>query len=124
MTRLTLVVGLCALAITSSSAGAPGAAGQGRPLLAVADTSPFEIRGAGFGPGERVQILLAVNGSQFVRSTVATAEGRFRASFRVTLGPCGRFTLRAFGSKGSRARVLPKRLLPDCVSPTAAGSHT
>jgi hypothetical protein len=124
MTRVTFVVGLCVLAVASSAASGLGATGQAHPVLAVADTSPFEIRGTGFRPGERVQVLLAVNGSRYGRSTVAARDGTFRASFRATLGPCGRFTLRAFGSQGSRARVLGRRLLPDCVSPTAVGSHT
>jgi hypothetical protein len=124
MTRVTFVVGLCVLAVASSAASGLGATGQARPVLAVADTSPFEIRGTGFRPGERVQVLLGVNGSRYGRSTVAARDGAFRASFRATLGPCGRFTLRAFGSQSSRARVLGRRLLPDCVSPTAVGSHT
>jgi hypothetical protein len=124
MTRSTLVVGLCVLAVASSAASGLGAPAQGRPVLGVAGTSPFQVRGAGFGPGERVQVLLAVNGRRYVRSTVAAPDGTFRASFRAMLGPCGRFTLRAFGSMGSRALVLQRRLLPDCVSPTAAGSHT
>jgi hypothetical protein len=124
MTRSTLVVGLCVLAVASWAASGLGAAGQGRPVLGVSDTSPFEVRGAGFASGERVQVLLAANGRRYERSTVAARDGTFSASFRATLGPCGRFTLRAFGSLGSRALVLQRRPLPDCVSPTAAGSHT
>jgi len=117
-------VGLCAIAVASSAASGLGATGQGRPVLGVSGTSPFEVRGAGFRSGERVQVLLAVNGSRYERSTVAARDGTFRASFRATLGPCGRFTLRAFGSMGSRALVLQRRQLPDCVSPTAPGAHT
>ena len=97
---------------------------QARPLLGVAGTSPFEIRGSGFEPGERVQILLALNGRQHSRSTVATRAGVFQVTFGVSAGACGRFTVFAHGSKGSRARVLHRRALPDCVSPSMRGGHT
>jgi hypothetical protein len=118
MTRITLVVGLCVLAVAGSGAAAAGAAGTARPLLGVTDTSPFAVRGAGFEPGERVQVLLALNGRQHWQAAVASSAGVFRVSFRASLGPCGRYTLRAFGSKGSSARTVPRRLQPDCVSPS------
>jgi hypothetical protein len=86
-------------------------------------TRPFDVRGSGFQPGERVQVLLALDGSQHWRSTVAAGNGSFRTSFQVSLRACGRFTLRALGSKGSRALVLQRRLVPACVAPTA-GAHT
>jgi hypothetical protein len=121
MTRATLVIGLLALAIAGWAAGQRTPAQ--RPALAVTDTRPFEVRGVGFEPRERVQVLLAVNGSQRWRSTVASAAGIFTVEFRVSLGVCSRFTIQAVGSKGSRARVLPRRLQPDCVSPSG-GSHT
>jgi hypothetical protein len=123
MTRVTLVVGLCVLAVTWSAVGALGASSQARPALGVVGTRPFDVRGYGFQPGERVQVLLAVGGRQYWRSTVAAGNGTFRASFGVSLGSCGRFTLRALGSKGSRALVLQRRLLPACVSPSG-GPHT
>jgi len=116
MTRGTLVVGLFALAIAGSAAG-QGAPAQ-RPALAVTDTRPFEVRGVGFEPRERVQVLLAVNGGQRWRSAVASASGVFTVEFRVSLGACSRFTMQAIGSKGSRARILPRRLQPDCASPS------
>jgi hypothetical protein len=124
MTRVTLVVGLCVLAVTGSAVGALGATSQARPALGVVDTSPFDVRGFGFQPGERVQVLLTVNARQYWRSTVAAGNGTFRASFQASLGPCGRFVLRALGSRGSRVRVLQRRPIPDCVSPTGVGSHT
>jgi hypothetical protein len=121
---MTLVVGLCVAAVAVWAASVPGGTMQARPLLGVADTSPFELRGSGFEPGERVQILLALNGRQHARSTVANQAGVFRVSFPVSAGACGRFTVFAHGSRGSRARVLPRRVLPDCVSPSARGGHT
>jgi len=115
MRNMMLVVGLC-LAITGSADAGSGTINQ-RPTLFVTDTRPFEVRGAGFEPRERVQVLLAVNGSQRWERTVTSPAGVFTVEFRVSLGACSRFTMQAFGSKGSRARVVPLRLQPDCVSP-------
>jgi hypothetical protein len=115
-----LVTCLCALAIVSTGSGQT--TGNG-PSLAVKDSRPFEIRGVGFKPGERVQILLVVDANQQWRTRVADPSGAFTAEFPVSIGVCQRFTLQAFGSKGSRARVRP-RLRIDCVSPGAGGVHT
>jgi hypothetical protein len=109
-----LVAG-CFLAVAGSASGA--VTQEQRPSLAVTDTRPFEVRGVGFEPRERVQVLLAVNGGQRWRSTVASAQGVFTVEFRVSLGACSRFTMQAVGSKGSRARILPRRSQIDCVSP-------
>ena len=111
-----LVAGFCFLAAAGSAGGALTQAQ--RPLLAVTDTRPFEVRGVGFEPRERVQVLLAANGAQRWRTTVASAAGAFTVEFRVSLGACSRFTMQAFGSKGSRARILPRRAQIDCVSPS------
>ncbi len=117
MKKIILVTGLCMLA-AAGSAGAEGTQTQ-RPQLTVTDTRPFEVRGAGFEPNERVQVLLALNGAQSWRSTVASRAGVFSVEFRgVSLGACSRFTMQALGSKGSRARVLPRRAHIDCVSPS------
>ena len=121
MIPIAVVLGTLAIV---GSAGATTKAGAQRPALAVTDTRPFEVRGAGFEPNERVQVLLAVNGSQRWQRTVATRAGTFIVDFPVSLGRCARFTMQAFGSKGSRTRILPRRAQPDCVSPTSAGSHT
>ena len=114
MKTAALVAGLCFLAAAGSAGGA-GAQAQ-RPSLAVTDTRPFEVRGAGFEPGERVQVLLAVNGGQRWQRAVATQRGLHR-EFPVSLGACSRFTIKAFGSKGSSARIVPRRAHIDCVSP-------
>jgi len=119
-----LVVGLCVIAVAGSTASGTAGTAQARPLLGIPDTSPFEIRGTGFVPREQVQVLLAVNGRAYSGTAVASSTGTFRLAFPARLGACGRFTVSAFGSKGSRARVLPRRPLPDCVSPTSTGSRT
>lgn len=82
------------------------------------------MRGSGFEAGERVQVLLAANGRQQWESAVAGGAGRFTVAFRGPLGACARYTVHAFGSKGSRARVLQRRALPDCVSPSGGSTHT
>jgi hypothetical protein len=122
MKAALLVAGLCFLAIAGSAGGA-GTQLQ-RPSLAVTDTRPFEVRGSGFEPGERVQVLLAMNGSQRWQRTVASRAGVFTVTFPVSLGACSRFTMHAFGSKGTRARILPRRPQIDCVSPSGGGSRT
>jgi hypothetical protein len=110
-------------AVAGASAMSESPAPQ-RPVLGVTDTRPLTVRGAGFEPNERVQVLLAVNGAQRWRTTVASSSGVFTVEFQVSVGACGRFTLQAVGSKGSRARVQPRRFRPDCISPGSSGSRT
>lgn len=117
MTRATFFIGLCVLAL-AGSAGGQGQPAE-RPSLAVADTKLFAVRGVGFEPRERVQVLLAMNGSQRWRDAVASSSGVFTVEFRVRIGGCARFTVRAFGSKGSSARILPRRAQIDCVAPAS-----
>jgi hypothetical protein len=104
---LTLTVGL-ALA----SASASGAAAT-RPTLRVVDRAPVVIRGAGFAPAERVTVVFIAR-SRMTRRVTATTGGTFVARFRVVLGRCSRYSIQAFGSTGSRARLLPARITIDC----------
>ena len=122
MKAAVLIAGVCLL----TAAGSAGAQGTqtSRPQLAVTDTRPFEVRGAGFEPGERVQVLLAVNGSQRFQRTVASSSGVFTVRFSVSFGPCSRFMVKALGSKGSSARAVPRRAHIDCVSPASGGSNS
>jgi len=117
MTRAFLVAGLCAMA----GAGAAGAgvdtdAGL-RAQLQVMDTRPIVVRGVGFEPGERVQLMFSSGAGQRWRATEAGSAGRFTMGFGVSVGACGRFMVQAFGSRGSRARLMPRRAQIDCVSP-------
>lgn len=109
----------CALAFT-------GAAGGGiRASLQTVDLQPLTVRGSGFEPDERVRLLLSTAGGQRWRVTNAGASGRFTMGFGISVGSCGRFALQAFGSKGSRARLLPLRAAQiDCVSPDRGGPTT
>ena len=120
MKAALLVAGFCSLAV-AGSAGAAATQAQ-RPSLAVTDMRPFEVRGVGFEPRERVQVVLAVNGSQRWQGTVATSRGVFTVRFPVSLGVCSRFVIKALGSKGSSARIVPRGAQIDCVSPASGGS--
>ena len=115
-----VILGFLGLASSASGATQERAQAQ-RPSLAVTDTRPFEVRGVGFQPRERVQVLLAVNGSQRWQGTVTTARGVFTVRFAVSLGACSRFTIKALGSEGSSARIVPRGAQIDCVSPASGG---
>ena len=111
-----LAASVCMLA-AAGSADAGGTQAP-NPQLTVTDSRTFEVRGTGFEPRERVQVLLSSNGAQRWRSATASANGVFTVEFRgVSRAGCSRFTMRAFGSKGSRARIQPRGKQLDCVSP-------
>ena len=114
MPKVTIAIVLGALAVVGSAGAVTQSVAQ-RPALIVTDTRPFEVRGTGFEPRERVQVLLSANGAQRWQNTVATSAGIFTVEFRLSLGTCSRFTMQAFGSKGSRVRVLPRRSQIDCA---------
>jgi hypothetical protein len=58
---------------------------------------------------------LALRGRSWLRRATADGTGSARVRFPVSLGRCERFSLQAFGSAGSRARLLPAATLPDCA---------
>jgi hypothetical protein len=119
------VVALGFLGLASSAGGATQDRAQAqRPSLAVTDTRPFEVRGVGFEPRERVQVLLAANGSQRWQGAVATSRGVFIVTFAVSLGACSRYLIKAVGSKGSSARIVPRGAQIHCVSPAGGSSPT
>jgi hypothetical protein len=86
------------------------------PALRVEGTQPFVVRGVAFRPLERVA-LTAMTPLGPKRVLVrATRLGRFAATFRVGVQPCGSaVALRAVGARGSRVTLrLPS--LP-CIPP-------
>lgn len=117
MRRIALVIGLCALAAASTAGAAADSAAERRASLFVVDLQPLVVGGAGFADGERVQLMLSWGEGQVWRVKLASARGSLSARFGVSVGACGRFAVQAFGSRGSRARVLPFHGL-DCGSPT------
>lgn len=78
---------------------------------------PLVVRGTGFESNEQVRLMLSTAAGQRWRTTEAGAGGRFTMGFGVSIGRCGRFSVQAVGSRGSRARLLPLRAQIDCVSP-------
>jgi hypothetical protein len=100
---------LCGLAVVAPAAGKTAAS------LRVTSTSPITVAGAGFHPAERVVVVL-VETAQFSRTVRATRAGTFTVSFDNAPPParCSGFTVRANGSRGSRA-VAKRPPLPACM---------
>jgi hypothetical protein len=67
-----------------------------------------------FKAEERVRVRVAAQGRAFSRTATATPAGSFTLRFRLSLGRCERFSVQAFGSEGSRARLQPTLPSPDC----------
>ena len=104
---LTLALGLAVGSASTSGAAAT------RPTLRVVDRTPLVVSGAAFAPGERVTVVVAA-GSRWSKRVTTTGRGTFVVRFNVRLGPCARYTVQAFGSTGSRARLIP-RITLGCV---------
>lgn len=106
-----MATGALALVFAAAvSAASPG------PSLSVSSGRTLVVHGQGFRSSERVTLVLNA-GRIWSRGAIADADGRFTATFPVTLSGCEDFSLQAFGSKGSRARVLP-RPRTMCPAPT------
>jgi hypothetical protein len=101
-------VGLAVPAGTTQAA-VPGA------RLHVLQERPAVVRGDRFKGGERVTVVLHT-WRNWLRTATANDRGMVTVRFAVTLPACGRYTLHAFGSKGSRARSLAVRSI--CSDPT------
>lgn len=83
-------------------------------MLVVGPLAPLTINGIRFKAFERVTLTLY--GSQrVIKHVTATRTGAFSAKFEIKVPPCRTVTIRAVGSKGSRAvRQLPR---PNCREP-------
>ena len=83
---------------------APAAPGLSRASLTLASTAPLVVGGTGFGAREPV--LLTYTGSDLTRRVLgvrSARNGTFRARFELRLDRCMAFTVRAVGTRGSRA---------------------
>lgn len=100
---------LSLLAVANASAGL-----SDRPTLRLADRTPLVVVGGGFEPRERVTLVLVAD-RRVSEKLRAGAGGNFVARFNWSLGRCTRFSLQAYGSNGSRARLLPARIAIDCT---------
>jgi len=111
--RSTLLLAAIAVAVPATAAvGATSA----RPTLRLLDRTPVTVTGRGFEPQEIVRVRLAVESRMATRRVVTSTTGAFRARFTFSVGRCQSFSLQAFGSAGSRARLFVTAPLPDCSS--------
>jgi hypothetical protein len=108
-----MLFGLLVVLITFSLGGAAqaekAAPAATRATLTVMDMRPLAISGRGFRSGERV----VVSTGTARKSVTASASGRFVVRFASLR--CAGTTIVAVGSKGSRARTNPPKIL--CVEP-------
>ena len=82
--------------------------------MLVGPLAPLTIHGVRFKPRERVTVTLD-GGKRGTRHVIASRTGSFSARFEVKLLACRTVTIRAVGSKGSRAvRQLSR---PNCREP-------
>lgn len=109
-----LLIGLLVLLVTfglDTSVQSPTAPSvqSARPRLTIATMNPLRVLGRGFKPREGV----AVSVGPRRRETTADAGGRFTVRFGRAM--CASATIKAVGSKGSRATLsMPKTL---CAEP-------
>jgi hypothetical protein len=95
-----LVAVLALLLVVPAIAGT-----QGKPTLRLAKVAPLTLRATGFEARERVELTLVRGRMRVERSAIASATGTFTARFPLLLAvePCRSLSVRAVGSKGSRA---------------------
>ena len=103
------VAALVAPAAQARQNAVPGA------RLQVLQERPAVVRGERFKAGERVTVVLHATHT-WLRTATANDRGVVTVRFAVSLPDCGRYTLQAFGSNGSRARSLAVRNV--CGDPT------
>jgi hypothetical protein len=84
------------------------------PTLRLVDRTPVVVRGEGFAAKERVTLVLVAD-RRVSKRVHAGSAGSFVARFDRNLGLCTRFSMQAYGSNGSRARMLPTRISIDCL---------
>jgi hypothetical protein len=72
-----LLATAAALAIAGTAAGATAV-----PRIALLDTSPLTVGGAGFGASRAVHVTIRFGGTRLVRNVGSTPSGRFLARFR------------------------------------------
>jgi hypothetical protein len=106
----TVLVLVAALALVSVGSARVDAA-----KLALEQSSPPALRGAGFARGEHV-VVVATNPRRTIRrEATVSAAGRFTVRLtRVAIRPCDRVVVNAVGTTGDRATL---RLVPMCPPP-------
>ena len=108
--RFAAAVVLALLLATPAFGGKPR-----RASLELRSIDPVVVTGRGFAPGEPVLLTATAEGTGRVVPLVAKRNGTFTARFRLHLGPCAPLTVRAVGTRGSRAIL---KVDPGCPKPT------
>jgi hypothetical protein len=114
MVRNATITFLAAAALAAPAAQARHVAVASARLDVIRER-PAVVRGMRFKDGERVTVVLRTMRT-WMRTATANDRGVVTVRFTVSLPDCGRYTLQAFGSKGSRARSLAVR--NTCGDPT------
>jgi hypothetical protein len=89
-----------------------------RASLELRSTDPVVVHGRGFAPREPILVTARAGNARRVVPLVARRNGTFRARFNLRLGPCAPLTIRAIGTRGSRAIL---QVEPGCDSPRGSG---
>jgi len=97
MRRVVLGVVLGALLQVASTSASTA------PQMRIISTDPAVVVGFGFGPHEKVRLLVTPGPS--TRTVRAGQRGRFRTAFRLALPRCGSLVVQAIGNRGSRAMI-------------------
>jgi hypothetical protein len=79
--------------------------------LELGSINPVVVTGRGFASGEPVLLTARSGTTGRVVPLVAKPDGTFTARFRLNLGRCALLTVRAVGTRGSRAIL---KVDPDC----------
>jgi hypothetical protein len=97
---ISVIAAIIAIAV------APATQAASTAKLRLVSKQPLVVRGEGFWPAERVVVTaLTLSGPKRV-VVLATATGRFGATFRLASQPCGKaFAVGAVGGRGSRATL-------------------
>ena len=106
--------GALAVLVLALVATGVGYAAPPSPSLRLASREPLVVQGARFRAFEHVTVTVVALPRQVKRVTTSRA-GSFRIAFdKVLVGGCGRFAVRAVGTRGSVA--LLKIPLPACIA--------
>ena len=104
---------LALVVVVPATAARPRAA-----TLKLESTAPLRVAGKHFGSGESVLLTYAgPRGATRVVGVRATRRGAFAARFPVRLGRCDAFTVRAAGTRGSRAVLQVERRCENAKGP-------
>jgi hypothetical protein len=98
---------------------APAGGAPARPTLALVGFAPLAVRGAGFAPRQKVELLVTRGGSGGVvrRSVVAGPRGGFIVRFAFAVSHCSSITVEAVGVRGQRPMVdRPTACDPDVAN--------